>query len=137
MSKGMKRGIIIVLALGLAVGGFFGARLLMQTSQYRRIISEIDIQTPDLLRVQDGTFSGSFDAILVAADVEVTVENHEIVNVNLVHHHFGRDSAADAEVVTVRVVDGQSLNVDTVAGATNSSLVILNAIQLALESGLN
>jgi len=36
-----------------------------------------------------------------------------------------------------RVVAQQTLHVDTVSGATNSSLVILSAIQNALESGVN
>ncbi|MCL2353272.1 MAG: FMN-binding protein [Defluviitaleaceae bacterium] len=138
MSKGLKRGIIIGVAAVLAVGGFFAARLLIQTAQYRRIISEIELQTPDLSRVADGTFNGFFDSILVSAEVDVVVENGVILDVIILEHSHGNWSdAVYAEVVAPRVVAAQSLNVDTVANATNSSLVILSAIQNALESGLN
>jgi len=137
MSKKTKLIIVSVLGLALAIGGFFGARLLIQTSQYRRIVSEIELQTPDLSRVQDGTWSGHFHAILVSADVDVVVESGIITNVVITNHDHGSwDQARDAEVVATRVVDAQHLYVDTVVGATNSSLVILQAIQNALESGL-
>ena len=109
----------------------------MDMMRYRRIISEIELRTPNLAQIQDGTFNGFFSAILVSADVDVTVENHRIVEVIINDHYFGRDSAVEAEVVAVDVVESQSLYVDAVSGATNSSLVILKAIQRALESGVN
>ena len=137
MNKAAKKGIISVVCLAVVVGLFFGGRLLIDTMRYRRIISEIELRTPNLAQVQDGTFNGSFDAILVSADIDVIVENNRIVEVIINDHYFGRDSAVEAEVVAIDVVDAQSLDVDTVSGATNSSLVILKAIQLALESGVN
>ena len=138
MTKGVKKTIISVICLVVVVGLFFGGRLLIDTMRYRRIISEIELRTPNLAQVQDGTFSGSFDAILVAADVAVTVENHRIVDIVINEHYHGNwDAAPEAEVVIVDVVESQSLYVDTVSGATNSSLVILKAVQLALESGVS
>ena len=135
MSK-IKRIIISATCVVAAVGLFFGGTLLIDTMRYRRIISEIELRTPNLAQIQDGTFSGFFDAILVSADVDVTVENHRIVEIVINDHYFGRDNAVEAEVVVLDVVETQSLEVDTVSGATNSSLVILNAVQLALESGI-
>jgi len=129
-----KRIIAIVVVLVVAVGMFFGGRLLFDTVRYRRIISEIELNTPNLLQIQDGTFNGYFDAILVAANVDVTVENHRIVEIIINEHYFGRDSAVEAEAVIDDVISTQSLEVDAVAGATNSSRVILNAVQIALES---
>jgi len=138
MTKGIKRVIISATCLVVAVGLFFGGRTLIDTMRYRRIISEIEIRTPDLTQVQDGTFNGAFDAILVAADVDVIVENHRIVEVIINEHYHGNwDRAPYAEAVILDVVESQSLEVDTVSGATNSSLVILNAVQIALESEIN
>jgi len=134
MNKVVKRVIIAGSCLVVAAGLFFGGTLMLDTMRYRRIISELEITTPNLAQIEDGMFNGSFDAILVAADVDVTVENNMITEVIINDHYFGRDSAVEAEVVAIDVVESQSLYVDTVSGATNSSLVILKAIQLALES---
>ena len=135
MNKKVKLAIIGVVALGVAIGGFFGIRAWSQTAEYRRIVSEIEINMLDLSNVQDGTWSGHFYAILVSADVDVTVEDGVITDITIQNHHHGRAQAKEAEVVTDRVIEGQTLNVDTVSGATNSSLVILQAIQNALEEG--
>ncbi|MCL2619665.1 MAG: FMN-binding protein [Defluviitaleaceae bacterium] len=138
MTKKTKKIIIaavaVVVVAGLAVGGWY----LHALHQYRSTIQSIVLETPDLSRVPDGTFSGSFDAGFVSADVDVTVENHVITQVVIINHHHGSwDDAVFAEVVADRVVAQQTLHVDTVSGATNSSLVILSAIQNALESGVN
>jgi len=133
INKKVKRVIISVSCLIVAVSLFFGGRLLVDTMRYRRIISEIEIKTPNLTHIHDGTFNGSFDAILVSADVDVTVENHVITGVTINRHDHDRGDGA--EVVAIDVVDSQSLEIDTVSGATNSCLVILKAIQNALESG--
>ncbi|MCL2577553.1 MAG: FMN-binding protein [Defluviitaleaceae bacterium] len=119
------------------MGLFFGGKAFIDTTRYRKIISGIEIRTPNFIQIQDGTFNGFFNAIFVSADVDVTIENHTITEIVINEHYFGRNSAVDAEAVIVDVVDSQSLEVDTVSGATNSSLVILKAIQLALESGIN
>jgi len=132
----MKKKIIIgVLCLAVTFGLYIGGTLFIETTRYRRIISEVEIRTPNLTQIEDGTYNGFFDAILVSADVDVTVENHVITDVTINNHHNGR--GLDAEVIVFDVVENQSLEVDTVSGATNSSLVILNAIQIALESGIN
>jgi len=131
-----KKVVIITLGLAVTAGLLFGGQLLVNTTRYRRIISEIEIRTPNLSQVPDGTFNGTFDAILVAADVDVTVESHRIVEITINNHHYGRASAVEAEVVTQNVIFTQSLEVDTVSGATNSSKVILSAIQSALESAV-
>jgi len=138
MTKGIKRIIITATCLVAAVGLFFGGRVLVDTMRYRRIISEIEIRTPDLTQIQDGTFNGAFNAILVAANVDVTIENHRIIEIVINEHYHGNWGRAPyAETIVLDVVESQSLEVDTISGATNSSLVILNAVQIALESGVN
>jgi len=135
MSKGLKRVIIISILGLMVIGLLFGGRLLVNRVRYRRIISEIEIRTPNLTEIQDGTSTGYFDAILVSANVDVTVEEHRITEIVINSHHHGRDRALDAEEIIVDVIENQSLEVDTVSGATNSSLVILKAIQIALDNG--
>ncbi len=137
--KWSTRKKVIVSAVGavVAVGGVGGAMVLPGMLEYQRIISEIEVKTPDLTRIGDGTYNGFFDAIEISADVDVTVENHRITDIVINNHYYGYDKALAAEAIIVDVVDKQSLEVDTVSGATNSSNVILSAIQTALESGIN
>ena len=134
----IKKLIISAVCVAAAVGLFFGGWLLIDTMRYRRIISNIELQTPDLTQIQDGTFDGAFDAILVSANVSVTVENHRIVEVIINEHNHGNwDAAPKAEIVIDDVIVLQSLeDIDTISGATNSSKVILSAIEVALENGI-
>ena len=132
-----KKIIISVLCLVVAVGLLFGGMIFTELRRYERIISEIELRTPDLSQIGDGTFSGTFDATLISADVDVTVENHRIIGITIINHHHGRGSAIEAEAVIYDVVLAQSIEgIDAISGATNSSKVILIAIQNALENAI-
>ncbi|NMB24183.1 MAG: FMN-binding protein [Firmicutes bacterium] len=93
-------------------------------------LAAMEMTDIELSRVVDGTYVGSYQAFPVSVMVEVTVRNHELAGVKLVEHRNGRGKAAEA--VVDRVIEAQALRVDTVSGATYSSLVILRAIDNAL-----
>jgi len=132
-----KKVILCVVGVVVAVGLFFGVRMVMGFTKYQQIISGIEIQTPNLTQVKDGTYSGSLDAIAVSANVDVTVKDHIITNIVITKHHYGYDRATAAEAVIHEVINRQSLEgIDAVSGATNSTKVILKSIQNALESGI-
>ena len=132
----MVRNIIIgAICLIVAAGLIFGGKYLYDTMRYKRIISEIEIRTPDISLIQDGVYYGSFDAILVAADVTVTVQDHRITEIAINEHKNERGKKA--EVITEEVLTEQTLAVDTVSGATNSSKVILKAIEIALGTTMS
>ena len=118
---------VIVLTL-IGAGSFYMYRL----GKYQTTIANITIANPDLHLIADGTYNGSFDAYLVAATVNVTIVDHAITEIELVRHKTERGQKA--EVITDQVVTAQSLQVDTISGATNSSKVILKAIEIALEN---
>lgn len=125
MGKKIVIGVVVVLGLVL------GTSFLYQTGKYKKIISEIEISNPDISSLQDGVYRGSFDAILVSAEVSVTIEGNKIKEVKIEKHNNGRGQAA--EVITDKVVSEQSIEVDTISGATSSSKVILKAIENALN----
>ncbi|MDD5764888.1 MAG: FMN-binding protein [Candidatus Marinimicrobia bacterium] len=102
--------------------------------EYRQRIASIEIENIDLSQVKDGEYTGDYDAILVKVSVLVKVKDHRIESVDLVKHENGRGKKA--EVIPSLVVEKQSLKVDTVSGATASSLVILEAIEQALKKGM-
>ena len=129
----MLKKVLIGVACLVLIAVMFGGKMLIDTTRYRRIISDVVIKSPDLTLIQDGVYLGSFDAILISADVEVTVIDHKITEIILDHKN---DRGVSAEVITDDVIMQQSLKIDTISGATNSSKVILKAIENALESGL-
>ena len=80
----------------------------------------------------DGTYKGSYRGGPNKAIVEVTIKDNSIVNINIIQHQAWRGKKAE-ETVVERIIAHQSTRVDAVSGATNSSYVIMNAVQLALE----
>jgi len=122
-------GVILMVTLVVLISatGFYFYRI----GVYQSIVAEIVVTTPDLGAVEDGTYQGSFDAFEVAATVEVAVKDHKITAITILRHKT--DRGRKAEVITAEVITAQSLQVDTISGATNSSKVILKAIEMALE----
>jgi uncharacterized protein with FMN-binding domain len=91
--------------------------------------------------LRDGTYTGTAQGFRPGLTVSVVVKSNRIVSVTVTNHNeenqriYGRAMQA----VPQRIVNQQSLNVDTVAGATRTSNGILaatrNALQKALISG--
>ena len=86
----------------------------------------------DSARLVDGTYQGSYRGGPNKAIVEVTIKDNSIVNINIIQHQAWRGKKAE-ETVVERIIAHQSTRVDAVSGATNSSYVIMNAVQLAIE----
>ncbi len=126
-----KKIILAVVCIAVISIGILGGRYLYQTWEYKRLISEIVISNPNISKLPDGVYEGSYNAILVAADVSVTVEGKKIKEIKLNKHKNER--GLKAEAITDKVIAAQSLEVDAVSGATNSSRVILKAIDNALS----
>lgn len=127
MSKSKKIIIFIsiIILLGVAIGVYFVSK----TADLNKIV-EIAIEDVNLSNIKDGTYEGSYDAFPISVVVEVTVQNNEMTKIDLIKHFNGQGEPA--EVITDKVVQMQSLQVDAISGATYSSKVILLAIQEAL-----
>lgn len=130
-----KKIILGVICIAVISIGIIGGRYLYQTWEYKRLISEIVISSPNISKLPDGVYEGSYNAILVAADVSVTVEGNKIKEIKLNKHKNER--GLKAEAITDKVIAAQSLEVDAVSGATNSSRVILKAIDNALSEAVD
>jgi len=68
-------------------------------------------------------------------ELTVTVAGGKITAIDIQRHDHGRGAAA--EKITDRIIAEQSLQVDTISGATYSSKVILKAIEKALGQAGN
>ncbi len=88
----------------------------------------------DVSKVADGVYEGSAFLLPVSVRVRATVTGGRVASIDLLRHFNGRGTPAEA--IIPKVIAAQSLGVDTVSGATHSSLTILAAIQHALEKGV-
>jgi len=86
----------------------------------------------DHAKLNDGTYEGSDRGGPNKATVEVTIKDNSIVHIKIIEHQAWRGKKAEEPIVE-RIIAQQSTRVDAVSGATNSSRVIMNAVQLAIE----
>jgi uncharacterized protein with FMN-binding domain len=86
----------------------------------------------DHAKLKDGTYEGRYRGGPNKASVQVTIKDNNIVNIEILQHQAWRGVIAEATIVE-RIIASQSTKVDAVSGATNSSRVIMNAVQTALE----
>ncbi len=94
----------------------------------------LEINTPDLKKIKDGSYEGSYDGGPVKVVLDVRMENHVIKEVILKKHECGKGEAAESLVDSI--VQAQSLNIDAITGATVSSKAILKAAENALKNAL-
>jgi uncharacterized protein with FMN-binding domain len=83
-------------------------------------------------RLADGVYQGNYKHSPNSADVEVTIQNQRIAKVEILKQDAWKSKNAES-VIPKRIVEKQSTNVEAVTGATNSSNVIMNAVQNAIE----
>jgi len=74
---------------------------------------------------------GKHDAKIISAEVSVIVNDGEIIAIDFIEYESGKGEPALA--IVDKIIEFQSLDVDTIAGATNSSKTILKAVENALE----
>ncbi|XMB72197.1 FMN-binding protein [Mycoplasmatota bacterium WC30] len=133
MNKAKKLSLIIfsLVVILTGIASYFIVKI-QDELEYLKIIHIEDI---DLSIIDDGTYLGEYASFPVSVILEVKIINHEIVEVEIIKHDSGKGEPA--EVIVETVIDSQSLDVDSIAGATYSSRVILLAIEAALTNTSN
>lgn len=130
--KKKNKVILGIVAAALLVGLAVGGKYALDLSYYKETMAKVEIGDIDLSKVKDGTYEGSYDARIISAAVRVTVMDGKITDVRLLEHKYDRGGSAEA--VVHDILKEQSLDVDMVSGATNSSKTILKAVENALNS---
>ena len=92
------------------------------------------VQDPDLSKVEDGTYRGKVETMLVKVELEVSVKNHKIISISIIKHDNGKGKPAEA--IVDAIVKDNSTDVELIAGATMSSLVIRAAVIDAVTNGI-
>lgn len=129
MKKVIRLLIILVVLCSFGVIGF--------SSFSNKIVKEanaLENKKIDILKVANGVYEGHSELGPVIVDVEVSVIDGRIIDINLVRHENGLGSSANN--ITNIIKEKNSCEVDAISGATVSSKVIINAVNNALASGL-
>ena len=92
------------------------------------------VEDPDLSKVKDGTYKGKVETMLVKVELEVSVKNHKIISISIIKHDNGKGKPAEA--IIDDIVKDNSTDVELIAGATMSSLVIRAAVIDAVNKGI-
>lgn len=125
-----KRVIFAIILVFVLIALFFGASYLKSVPDYQKKVQEIVFHEVDPASIPDGSYIGECDTDFVYAKVQVTIKDGKIVSMDLLEHRQGRGKAAES--IIDRIIAKQSIDVDTVSGATNSSKVIKKAVENAL-----
>ena len=118
----------------LFVGFVWGIIYLKSVADYKQAVKETTFEEINISDISDGVYIGEYDVNFIYAKVEVTVQNGETTNINILEHRHDRGKAAEA--ISNKIVDEQKIDVDAISGATNSSTVIKKAVENALKNGL-
>ncbi len=132
----MKKKIIWkVVALVVLVGTVFLVKFGLDMKEYNSITSSLSNKEVNIAEVADGKYEGTFDAKIVAATVKLKVESGTLIDVQLIKHKNDRGQAA--EKVVNDMLEENSILVDVVSGASDSSRIIMKAAENALTQSLN
>ena len=118
-------GAVLCILLIICHIGFY----LMSYSTYVKKIAGVALSGVDLSHIPDGTYIGSCDVGYISAKVEVIVKEKKIEKVTLLEHVNERGKRAEG--IVDKIVEQQSTQVDSVTGASNSSVVIKKAVENA------
>ncbi len=132
----MKKKYIVILTILV----FIAAAAIFAVVQFNSVkvnldrLNEMAISDVDLSNAEDGIYEGSYKSFPVSARVKVTIKDHKITAIDLIEHKNGQGQGA--EVLPAKVVEKQTLQLDSISGATYSSRVILKAIETALKGAV-
>ncbi|MCX7772269.1 MAG: FMN-binding protein [Clostridia bacterium] len=96
------------------------------------------ITTSQNLQLKDGTYEGEATGYQPGLKVSVDIKDNKIVGITILEHHEvnARFYSTPIEVIPQEIIDAQATDVDTVSGATFTSIGIINAVNNALSKAL-
>lgn len=114
--------VLLVLVVVMMIFAFLG---LNETT-------DLNIESVDLSQIPDGSYTGTYDNFRFSNTVEVTVKDHQIIEIRPVKTADGREKLN--EELTENILEQQRTDIDAVSGATASSNGFLKAVENALEN---
>ncbi|MDF2821548.1 MAG: FMN-binding domain [Clostridiales bacterium] len=131
----MKNKVLkIVIRVILIVFACLGVTIIILSIDQKSKMANLVFEEIDMTNVSDGTFIGESETGIVKVKLEVTVQNNQITDINIITHDNGLGSKA--EKIIDKVIAENSYDVDAISGATVSSENIKSAISKALMLGM-
>jgi uncharacterized protein with FMN-binding domain len=121
---------IVVLVIIAILGVFFFIMFQKQAKE----LEALSYQDVDMSTVEDGSYIGNVETIMIKATVEVTVLDHSITDIKIINHDNGKGKPA--ETIVTDMIEQNRCDVDAISGATASSKVIKSAVRDALIKGI-
>jgi uncharacterized protein with FMN-binding domain len=124
--------IALVVVAGLGVAGGIGWSKL---SKEHREAKSLPLDAVDFSRLADGTYHGAYAGGMYkwrANECDVTVAHGRVTGIQLVGSEDPGAKNTGHEALYDRVIEAQSLQVDTISGATLTSKAYLQAVENAL-----
>ncbi|NCC64318.1 MAG: FMN-binding protein [Spirochaetia bacterium] len=121
------RNLLLCIALPL----LFSSCSLSSLTKGMDEMMKLQIRDVDITKLADGTYEGSFDYERWSHTVEVVIAQQHITNITLVKD-MKPSNKKISNTIFSRVIEEQSLAVDTVSGSTVSSKAYLKSIENAL-----
>lgn len=135
--KGKRKGkgcliVLLIIFMVLAVGGGIGWSFI---SKEHREAASLPLNAVNFDQLRDGTYHGVYEGGMYRWRVnacDVTVTNNKVVGIQLAGSNDPGAKNTDYEMLYERVVQAQSLQVDTISGATLTSKAYLQCVENAL-----
>ena len=134
MTKKRKVCIALIVTIVIVISLVIYMNYMSRVSNYQKTVSNMTFTSIDISKIPNGTYVGDCDVNFIYAKVSVTVTDGVIVKIELLEHKNGKGTPA--EKITDEIIQKQSLDVDAISGATNSSKVITKAVENALKNSL-
>jgi len=122
---------LVVVAALAAAGGIGWSRLMKE----HREAKSLPLDAVDFSKLNDGTYHGAYEGGMYkwrANECQVTVSSGKVTDIRLVASKDPAAKNTQAEVLYERVIQAQSLQVDTISSATLTSKAYLKAVENAL-----
>ncbi len=132
--KRIKWILAITLILFFVAAVILLAGYILSVKRYQAAVGDISYHHVDASGIPDGTYTGECDVTFIYAKVNITVKDGVITKIDLLEHQNERGKAAEG--IGQEIVALQRIDVDAVAGATNSSTVIKKAVDNALSAAI-
>jgi uncharacterized protein with FMN-binding domain len=129
--KGCLIATLSVVAIA-AVGGGIGWSFL---SREHREAAGLALNAVDFSKLRDGTYHGLYEGGMYKwrrNECDVTVTNGKVTDIQLANSKDPGAKNTGNEMLYDRVIQAQSLQVDTISGATLTSKAYLQAVENAL-----
>jgi uncharacterized protein with FMN-binding domain len=121
----------VVVAVLATAGGVGWSRLMKE----HREAKSLPLDAVDFGKLNDGTYQGAYEGGMYgwrANECQVTVSSGRVTGIQLIGSQDPGGKNTQHEALYDRVVEAQSLQVDTISGATLTSKAYLQAVENAL-----